>query len=61
MQKLVGAKESRVALPGEFTFEQATEVMGKSNFDRLKKRTTSLGVLEQIARGYCRKDFGLNP
>jgi hypothetical protein len=42
-------------LPDEFTFDQATEAMGKSNFDRLKKRTTSLGVLEQVGRGQYRK------
>lgn len=44
-----------LALPSEFTFEQAVDVMGKSNFDRLKKRTTSLGVLEQLTRGFYRK------
>jgi AAA domain len=43
------------ALPNEFTFELATEAMGKSNFDRLKKRTVSLGVLEQVGRGRYRK------
>jgi len=43
------------ALPCEFTFEQAVQLMGKSNFDRLKKRTTSLGALEQVGRGQYRK------
>jgi hypothetical protein len=43
------------ALPSEFTFEQATGLMGKSNFDRLKKRTMSLGALEQATRGRYRK------
>ena len=42
-------------LPNEFTFEQAVQIMGKSNFDRLKKRTTSLGLLEQTHRGWYRK------
>jgi hypothetical protein len=42
-------------LPIEFTFEEATRRMGKSNFDRLKKRTTSLGALEQVTRGVYRK------
>lgn len=43
------------ALPCEFTFEQAVQLTGKSNFDRLKKRTTSLGALEQVGRGQYRK------
>jgi AAA domain len=42
-------------LSDEFTFEQAVAIMGKSNFDRLKKRTTSLGLLEQIGRGHYKK------
>lgn len=42
-------------LSDEFTFEHAAAIMGKSNFDRLKKRTASLGLLEQIGRGRYRK------
>jgi hypothetical protein len=47
-----------LALPHEFTFEEATKIMGKSNFDRLKKRTTSLGALEHVARAQYRKVAG---
>ena len=42
-------------LSRDFTFEEATAIMGKSNFDRLKKRTLSLGVLELVERGRYRK------
>ncbi len=48
-------------LPAEFTFEQATAIMGKSNFDRLKKLTISLRVLEKLARGRYRKISGPVP
>jgi hypothetical protein len=46
------------ALPQEFSFAQAIATMGKSNFDRLKKRTISLGVLELLERGSYRKQTG---
>ena len=48
-------------LPAEFTFEQATAIMSKSTFDRLKKLTISLRVLEKLARGCYRKISGPVP
>jgi hypothetical protein len=66
--ELVSANAAQLvmALPGkleeywnkletEFTFDQATTIMGKSNFNRLKNRTMSLGVLKQVARGRYKK------
>jgi hypothetical protein len=42
-------------LPSDFTFEQATKLMGKANFSRLKQRAESFGILEKANRGLYHK------